>query len=60
MPPSMHPTSEVSSPPAARRYRIPRRMSFFGVEDLRFQNGHDLEAFLEKRKLDASVGEVEQ
>lgn len=30
------------------------------VEDLRFQSGHDLENFLEKHKLDAASGEVEQ
>ncbi len=30
------------------------------VEDLRFQSGHDLETFLEKHKLDAASGEIEQ
>jgi len=30
------------------------------IEDLLFQSGHDLEAFLEKRKLSAAAGEVEQ
>lgn len=30
------------------------------IEDLQFQSGHDLEAFLEKHKLDAAAGEVEQ
>ncbi len=30
------------------------------IEDLLFQSGHDLETFLEKQKLDAAAGEVEQ
>jgi hypothetical protein len=30
------------------------------VEDLRFQSGHDLETFLEKHRLDAGSGEIEQ
>jgi hypothetical protein len=30
------------------------------IEDLQFQSGHDLEAFLAKHKLDAASGEVEQ
>lgn len=30
------------------------------IEDLLFQSGHDLETFLEKRKLSAAAGEVEQ
>ena len=30
------------------------------IEDLQFQSGHDLETFLEKQKLSAAAGEVEQ
>ena len=30
------------------------------IEDLLFRSGHDLETFLEKQKLDAAAGEVEQ
>ena len=30
------------------------------VEDIEFLSGHDLETFLEKHRLDAATGEVEQ